>query len=48
MTGFMVNNSYLGRPVDVAVMKDGSMLISDDHAGAIYRVTYGAQRVAKK
>jgi glucose/arabinose dehydrogenase len=47
MTGFMVNNGYLGRPVDVAVMKDGSMLVSDDHAGAIYRVTYGAQ-VAKR
>jgi glucose/arabinose dehydrogenase len=23
------------------MMKDGSMLISDDYAGAIYRVTYG-------
>ena len=33
---------YRGRPVDVAVMKDGSMLISDDFAGAIYRVTYTA------
>ena len=32
---------YKGRPVDVAVMKDGSLLISDDFAGAIYRVTYG-------
>jgi len=31
---------YRGRPVDVAVMKDGSLLISDDFAGAIYRVTY--------
>jgi glucose/arabinose dehydrogenase len=34
---------YRGRPVDVAVMKDGSMLISDDFAGAIYRVTYKGQ-----
>ncbi len=32
---------YRGRPVDVAMMKDGSMLISDDFAGALYRVTYG-------
>lgn len=32
--------TYRGRPVDVAVMKDGSLLISDDYAGAIYRVTY--------
>ncbi len=31
---------FRGRPVDVAMMKDGSMLISDDFAGAIYRVTY--------
>ena len=36
------NGIYRGRPVDVAVMKDGSMLISDDFAGAIYRVTYKA------
>ncbi len=48
MTGFMVDNSYLGRPVDVAVMKDGSMLVSDDHAGAIYRVSYGAAKVANR
>jgi glucose/arabinose dehydrogenase len=34
--------SYRGRPVDVAVWKDGSLLISDDYAGAIYRVTYSA------
>lgn len=33
---------YRGRPVDVATMKDGSLLISDDFAGAIYRVTYSA------
>jgi glucose/arabinose dehydrogenase len=31
---------YRGRPVDVAVMKDGSLLVSDDFAGAIYRITY--------
>ena len=36
------NGVYRGRPVDVAVMKDGSLLISDDFAGAIYRVTYAA------
>ena len=32
--------TYIGRPVDVAVLKDGSLLISDDYAGAIYRVSY--------
>ncbi len=29
-----------GRPVDVQVLPDGSMLVSDDRAGAIYRITY--------
>lgn len=32
--------TYRGRPVDVAVMKDGSLLVSDDFAGALYRITY--------
>ncbi|HRO58351.1 MAG TPA: PQQ-dependent sugar dehydrogenase [Burkholderiaceae bacterium] len=32
---------YRGRPVDVAQMKDGSILVSDDFAGAIYRISYG-------
>ena len=36
------NGLYRGRPVDVAVMKDGSLLVSDDFAGAIYRITYTA------
>jgi glucose/arabinose dehydrogenase len=36
------NGIYRGRPVDVAVMKDGSLLVSDDFAGAIYRITYQA------
>ena len=43
LTGFVENNQYLGRPVDVMQMKDGSLLISDDHAGAIYRVSYSGQ-----
>ncbi len=32
--------TFRGRPVDVAVMKDGSLLVSDDYAGALYRITY--------
>ncbi|MCK9685034.1 PQQ-dependent sugar dehydrogenase [Scleromatobacter humisilvae] len=36
------NNTYTGRPVDVAVLHDGSLLVSDDYAGAIYRITYAA------
>jgi glucose/arabinose dehydrogenase len=31
---------YRGRPVDVANLPDGSLLVSDDFAGAIYRITY--------
>ncbi len=39
---------YRGRPVDVAMMKDGSLLISDDYAGAIYRVTYVGEAPARR
>ena len=46
ISGFLVDNKYLGRPVDVEFMKDGSMLISDDWNGAIYRITYGKAKVA--
>jgi glucose/arabinose dehydrogenase len=31
---------YLGRPVDIAQLSDGSLLVSDDLAGAIYRISY--------
>ncbi|MEM6489014.1 MAG: PQQ-dependent sugar dehydrogenase [Pseudomonadota bacterium] len=31
---------YLGRPVDVAQLADGSILVSDDLAGALYRISY--------
>jgi len=34
------NGEYLGRPVDVAMLLDGSLLVSDDTAGAIYRIFY--------
>lgn len=35
------NGEYLGRPMDVAQLRDGSLLVSDDLAGAIYRISYG-------
>lgn len=35
------NGEYLGRPVDVAMLHDGSLLVSDDLAGALYRIWYG-------
>lgn len=39
-TGFHRGNEVYGRPVDLLVMDDGSLLVSDDHAGAIYRIRY--------
>jgi glucose/arabinose dehydrogenase len=48
LTGFLQNNSYIGRPVDVLVSKDGSLLVSDDYAGAIYKVSYGSARTARR
>ncbi len=40
--GWLDDNTgtYRGRPVDVAMMKDGSLLVSDDYAGALYRISY--------
>ena len=35
------NGEYMGRPVDVQQLQDGSLLVSDDFAGAIYRISYG-------
>jgi glucose/arabinose dehydrogenase len=35
------SGEYLGRIVDVAMLPDGSLLASDDTAGAIYRISYG-------
>jgi glucose/arabinose dehydrogenase len=39
VTGFIQNNNYVGRPVDVLPMNDGSLLVSDDYNGAVYRVS---------
>ena len=38
--GWLKNGGRWGRPVDVLVMPHGALLVSDDHAGAIYRITY--------
>ena len=40
VTGWLQGEEYWGRPADVQVIKDGSLLISDGEAGAIYRVSY--------
>ncbi len=38
--GWLQGESSWGRPVDVLVMPDGSLLVSDDQAGLIYRISY--------
>jgi glucose/arabinose dehydrogenase len=43
ITGFMDerDNSFWGRPAYMLQMKDGSLLVSDEQLGAIYRISYG-------
>ncbi len=49
VTGFIgPDNNYIGRPVDVQMLKDGSLLISDDYNGAIYRLSYGNAKSASR
>lgn len=38
--GWLRSGETWGRPVDVLVMPDGALLVSDDYAGAIYRISY--------
>ncbi|MCA9580400.1 MAG: sorbosone dehydrogenase family protein, partial [Myxococcales bacterium] len=40
--GWLDGDDVKGRPVDLLVMPDGAILLSDDHAGAIYRIDYAA------
>ncbi len=40
MEGLIQDNQYVGRPVDVSIMRDGSLLVSDDWNGAVYRISY--------
>lgn len=40
MTGFLDGQNIVGRPVDVQQLPDGSLLVSDDWNGAIYRISY--------
>ena len=39
-TGFHEGDRVLGRPVDVVTGPDGALYVSDDHAGAIYRIRF--------
>jgi len=38
--GWMENERAWGRPVDLLVLRDGSLLVSDDYANVVYRITY--------
>lgn len=38
--GWLQGRKAWGRPVDVEILPDGSLLVSDDKAGAVYRITY--------
>lgn len=42
--GWLRGGSGWGRPVDLLVMPDGALLVSDDKAGVIYRISYGGRR----
>lgn len=41
-SGWLQDGKFWGRPVDLLNLPDGSMLLSDDHAGCIYRISYEA------
>ena len=38
--GWLQDGKACGRPVDLLIMPDGALLVSDDHAGVIYRISY--------
>jgi len=44
VTGWLQGETAWGRPADVLGLPDGSLLVSDDHAGAIYRIVYRGSR----
>ncbi len=42
LTGFQKGGDIIGRPVDVVETLDGTIFVSDDYSGSIYRISYGA------
>lgn len=48
LTGFLEGESAWGRPVDVLVHPDGSLLVSDDARGAVYRIRWTGDAVATR
>ncbi|MEG9861546.1 MAG: PQQ-dependent sugar dehydrogenase [Parvularculales bacterium] len=45
-TGFEKDEDVIGRPVDVTIGPDGAIYVSDDYAGAIYRITHESMESA--
>ena len=41
--GWLQGANAWGRPVDIKMIKDGSILVSDDFRGAVYRISYGGR-----
>jgi glucose/arabinose dehydrogenase len=41
-SGWLQEEGFWGRPVDLETLPDGSLLVSDDFAHVLYRITYGA------
>lgn len=39
-SGWLQYEKFWGRPVDLEILPDGSLLVSDDYAGFVYRITY--------
>ena len=50
MTGLLDRkaNDFYGRPTYVLPLKDGSLLVSDEQNGAVYRITYGNPKTASR
>lgn len=44
VSGFLIDDEVIGRPAEVTQGPDGAFYISDDYAGAIYRVAYGEEQ----
>ena len=40
-SGWLQGEDVWGRPVDIKELPDGSLLVTDDFVGAVYRITYG-------
>ncbi len=47
VSGFLQSRQLLGRPVDVLESRDGSIFVSDDYSGRVYRISRGAGGAAE-